>query len=105
MHSLFCLRIDYFSFPRAFTFVWLATGYLLVFGLHPWCIHAQTLYGISIGANTLVTIDTKTGVASTVGRLGATDMEGLAYDSDGRRLLAVSYDNYLYSINRFTGET
>ena len=81
----------------------LAVALLAVLGLPPGNIQAQELFGISISANTLLTIDTRTGAATTVGPLGVSSMEGLAYDSDTDRLLGVSYDNYLYSINRLTG--
>jgi sugar lactone lactonase YvrE len=71
--------------------------------LQPVPVRAQILYGISISAKTLMTIDTQTGTATTIGSLGVNSMEGLAYDSDTDRLLGVSYDNYLYNINRTTG--
>ncbi len=80
----------------------IATVATLAFALS-FTARALTLYGISISSSSLVSIDAQTAATTPIGPLGVSSMEGLAYDSVTDRLLGVSYDNNLYTINRITG--
>jgi len=81
----------------------LAAALLAFLGLPSTSLQAQVLYGVSLASRDLLTIDTQTSATTTVGPVGVFDLSGLAYDRDTDRLLGVSYDNYLYSINRTSG--
>jgi hypothetical protein len=77
-------------------------------------VRAGVLFGIDTLSQNLVTIDTTTGAASTVGSLGITgggEFRGLAFDSNGtlfgvRTFTDVigQWRNILYAINTSTGE-
>lgn len=101
MVLLRCFRRTNINQPRRS--LALAAALVAFLGLQSARLQAQVLYGVSLASQNLLTIDTQTSVATTVGPVGVFDLSGLAYDRDTDRLLGVSYDNNLYSINRVNG--
>ena len=55
------------------------------------------------GGDTLLTINTTTGVASAVGPMGTSDMEGLSIDPSGNLLGTNGNPGSLYRVNKATG--